>query len=126
MPLKASDFNVRHLGTVPVTYSAQAIRTEALKVTPENIGPLSVELHVGLNYISSKGLLYLQFDRGEVEEPQAVEVQAGDWIVALWEQLYLFKEAEFRHTFKVNEPRVELFPEELAVPETKIRGNLEQ
>lgn len=103
MILKAKDFNARNLvGTVSVSYSAQDIKTEALEVTAENIGALSVELHTGISYSDGAPVLFLKLDRGEDEEPQMAELRPGMWIVALWEQLYVFKDFDFKTTFIFN------------------------
>jgi hypothetical protein len=142
MLLKATDFNVENFDTVSVKYPQLDVFAEALQVTAENIGSLSVELHTGIDYVDDRPQLKLRLDRGEGETPQDVFVRPNDWVVALWDQLYVFKDFDFKVTFAFTslvpppshadwhkrvdkDPEPELMNTEVLTDDSSVRGNLE-
>lgn len=93
-------------GMVQVTYSPKNIGTFALQVTRENIGALSIEFESELKY-DAAGTSYFQIDvgrRSEIDPDDFVRIgiQPGDWLVILWDEYRLFRDYEFKHTFRMN------------------------
>jgi hypothetical protein len=106
MIFSGKDFQVYHLGSVAVSYPPRSINTQAIQVTPQNIGALSLEFKVGLHY-STDGSPYIKI---HVErEPftsgpkRTVELMifVDDWIVVLWDELHIFQDVEFKNTFHI-------------------------
>lgn len=108
MILTVQDFNAWELGGVSVRYSPRAITTQALQVTPENIGALSIELRTDLRY-NEQGFPYLSIkvarESAEFaeEKTRIYAVRIGDWLVVLWDELHVFRDYEFKNTFQLNE-----------------------
>jgi hypothetical protein len=128
MIFAAKDFNVYHLGMIPVNYPPRSINTYAIQVTSENIGALSLELQVGLRY-DGDGVPYVKFaaERGTVEQPDTpdgLHVYVDDWIVVLWDQLYVFQDTEFRNTFHHSVAEPTLRHEPAGGVQVSVRGSL--
>jgi hypothetical protein len=95
---------IYHLGSIPVSYPPKDIRTEAIQVTLANIGALSLEFHASLRYAVDDGMPFFNLDvrRAIDEDPDksiSVHVRVNEWMVVLWDELYIFRDAEFRNTF---------------------------
>ena len=106
MIFSAKDFNVYHLGSIPVSYPPKGINTHAILVTAENIGALSLEFRVGLIY-DKDGTPYFKIraERGNDEEPESpatLSIYADDWLIVLWDELHVFQDVEFRNTFRMD------------------------
>lgn len=96
-----SDFDIKR-----VSYKNNTMFTEAVQVTIENIGGLSIEFETGLSY--GGGVPYFQFlaQRGtedEKMEPTKMHIVVGLWIIVLWNELHLFHDREFQNTFTIVE-----------------------
>lgn len=113
MILSAQDFDsLYHLGSVPVTYSPRDINTEAIQATRENIGAISVELRSELRYESNdsaRPYCVVVARRATEEEPDKAPsryfLNLGDWIVVLWDEIHVFHDYEFKHTFNFVSPK---------------------
>lgn len=93
-------------GLESVSYPPKKINTVALKVTPENIGALSLEFEAELCYFNN-GVPFFDTEvgRGTEAAPKPVrrlQIRPGDWIVILWDEYHLFRENEFNNTFHLN------------------------
>jgi hypothetical protein len=101
----ANPHNMYLPGLESVSYPPKQINTVAVKVTPENIGALSIEFESELLY-TGPGLphFYADFERivGGEKTSVAVEIRLGDWIVVLWDEFRMFRDHEFQHTFHRN------------------------
>lgn len=112
MILTAEDFDsLYHLGSVQVTYSPRNINTEAIQVTKENIGALSVELRQDLRY-GDDGQPFFSCDAARKDKKETgqapytvMNVRVGDWVVVLWDELHVFRDYEFKHTFDFVDPK---------------------
>lgn len=105
MILSANDFTGYHLGTVLVAYSPKGIKTEAVQVTAENVGALSLELDEELRYYDT-GEPFIQFraQRGTDDEPKTpavVTLRVTDWLVCIGDELRMFRDFEFKRTFAI-------------------------
>ena len=94
-------------GLESVSYPPKKINTVAVKVTPENIGALSIEFETELFYGRPSGEPFFNLDVGRPtqENPDrfvTIQVHLGDWIVVLWDEYRLFRDHEFKNTFRVN------------------------
>lgn len=100
----ANPHNMYLPGLESVSYPPKKINTVAVKVTPENIGILSIEFEAELLYSQQTGQPYFfaDFDRGSDVDSATVTVRLGDWIVVLWDQFRIFRENEFLNTFRMN------------------------
>lgn len=97
-----------------VTYPPKKINTVAVKVTPENIGALSIEFEAELCY-SNNGLPFFEVEasRGTKENPKPnrfLQIRTDDWIVVLWDEYHLFRANEFEHTFRMNSANAHELP----------------
>jgi len=107
----ARSLNLSHLNPVSVSYHPKSIHTEAIQVTPDNIGKLSLEFEEELFY-EHDGRPYFvfsakRFDANEPDGQQApneLYVRLTDWIVPLWDELHIFRNAIFQATFDFDEP----------------------
>lgn len=104
----AQTLNLSHLNPAKVSYDPQDIHTEAIQVTPENIGKLSLEFMEELFYDDLNGgrpyfvFSAKRFDAEEPNEqvmPTELTVRLTDWIVPLWDELHVFRDVIFQHTF---------------------------
>lgn len=119
MILKAVDFNAHHLGTVSVRYAPQDLVTEALQVTAENIGSLSVELQTDLWYEDDHPYIKIKAERvDDSSDPDHVtlRIRVNDWIVVLWDEIHVFKDFDFKTTFAFTSLVTPMFPEEIREP----------
>lgn len=103
MIFNAESLNIYTLGGEAVSYSLKDIHTLALQVTPENVGLLSLEFEAGLRY-ERNGSPFFTFKGQRDVEREGLEflvsvVHVTDWIVVLWDELHVFRDKEFRHTF---------------------------
>jgi hypothetical protein len=113
--LNAESVNLVHLGPELVSYEPKGIHTEALQVTPENIGKLSLEFEKELVH-DSQGRPYFffpaeRFDSGldDIDGAAELFVRLTDWIVPLRGEIHIFRDVIFRHTFTFDNPRVAEF-----------------
>lgn len=102
----ANPHNMYLPGLESVSYPPKKINTVAVKVTPENIGILSIEFEAELCYFNN-GLPFFETEvsRGTEADPKParhIQVRPGDWIVVLWDEYHLFRENEFLNTFRMN------------------------
>lgn len=120
MLLTAQDFDdLYHLGSVAVTYTPRSINTEAIQVSSDNIGALSVELRQDLLYYDDgKPYFICGMKRDNAEEPHKAPVylyvRLTDWIVVLWDQIHIFRDYEFKTTFS--------FPSKTTLPAHQLSG----
>jgi hypothetical protein len=99
-----------HLGPVTASYTPRDLHVQAIQVTRENIGKLSLEFETELRYADG-GLPYFHFWAKRFDEtqpdgqepPVVLNVRLGDWIVALWGELHIYRDADFINTFTVDE-----------------------
>lgn len=103
----ANPHNMYLPGMESVSYPPKKINTVAVKVTPENIGALSIEFESELLYDQRTGQphFYADFERlidNDQKTWATVEIRLGDWLVVLWDQYRVFRENEFAHTFRLN------------------------
>lgn len=129
MILSARDFSGYHLGTTLVSYPPKNINTEALLVTPENIGAVSLELKAELLYDDKDSpYMALEVARGTGQHAvhRMMTVRVEDWIVVLWDELHVFKDFEFRNTFHFHseKPLHELSVDPSSGIEVAQRGDL--
>lgn len=102
----AESLNLQHLGPEAVSYQPRGIHTEAIQVTPENIGKLSLEFQEEMFYDQS-GRPYFVFSAKRFAEdepdgqtgPSELFVRLTDWIVPLWGELHIFRDHIFQNTF---------------------------
>lgn len=103
----AQSLDLSHLNPVKVSYEPKAIRSEAIQVTPENIGKLSLEFEEELYHDGSSGLPYFaisvkRFDLREPDgqkAPRHLYVRVTDWIVSLWDEIHVFRNNVMLNTF---------------------------
>lgn len=130
MEFAAHDVSLGHLGTTRVSYAPKSILSEAIQVTPENIGKLSIEFESELFY-REDGAPYFIFwaKRGTDEAPEPrrqLRIVPGVWIIPLWDdELHVYRDVEFRRTFLI-EPELivdpTLFETTLVKEEQKLEG----
>jgi hypothetical protein len=107
----AQSLNLSHLNPQPVSYHPKNIHTEAIQVTPDNIGKLSLEFEEELFY-GADGRPYFVFSakRFDPDEPDGQQppnelyLRLTDWIVPLWDEIHVFRDVVFQKTFTFNEP----------------------
>lgn len=104
--LNAESVNLVHLNPELVSYEPKGIHTEALQVTLENIGKLSLEFETEVQY-AENGLPFLlikveRFDK----DPKHLYFRLTDWIVPLWGEIHVFRDLMFRSTFTFDNPNV--------------------
>lgn len=102
----AQSLDLSHLNPDIVSYEPKAIRTEALQVTLENIGKLSLEFEEELFYDVNGRPYFMfsakRFDAGEPDgqqPPSELCVRLTDWIIPLWDEIHIFRDGIFKHTF---------------------------
>lgn len=109
-------------GLESVSYPPKKINTVAVKVTPENIGALSLEFETELCYFNTGAPFFeIEVSRGTETDPKPnrfIQARIGDWLVVLWDEYHLFRENEFKNTFQVNSANVhELSVDHSSIPE---------
>jgi hypothetical protein len=100
----AENIVLGHLMPSPVIYSPKSLRTEALQVTRENIGKLTLEFESEI-FEADPGQCYI---RVNVERTNDHGTQysisrtwyISDWIVPLWGELHWFQDDVFKSTFE--------------------------
>lgn len=123
--ITVQEFNIFALGGEAVSYHLKDIHTIALQVTLQNIGILSLEFEVELNY-TNEGAPFINVwvARGSAENPErdrSITFRPEDWIVILWDEIHKFRDPEFKATFSfdgLSAPAVE-FVEKDAAKEIK-------
>jgi hypothetical protein len=102
----ARSLDLSHLNPDRVSYDHKEIHTEAIQVTPENIGKLSLEFEEELFYDQGGRPYFVfsakRFDPDAVDgqqPPHELYVRLTDWIVPLWDELHIFRDPIFRNTF---------------------------
>ena len=101
--ISSADVSLSHLNPIPCDYHHKAIHTEAIQVTLENIGKLSLEFEEELFY-GPDGRPFFVFDaqRGEnVDGGEVTQlyVRVTDWIVPLRGEIHIYREQTFWTTF---------------------------
>lgn len=103
--LNAESLNLSHLNPRQISYEPKNIHTEAIQVTPENIGKLSLEFEQELVY-DNQGRPYFffsaqRFDSGldVLDGSTELFVRMTDWIVPLRGELHVFRDDVFQNTF---------------------------
>lgn len=101
----AESVNLSHLNPGRYSYEPKNIHVEAVYVTPENIGKLSLEFEEELFY-DVTGRPYFAFDAerrsvddGESPETSQLYVRLTDWIVPLRGELHIYRDQTFQSTF---------------------------
>lgn len=99
----SSDVSLLHLNPIPCNYSPKGIHTEAIQVTPENIGKLSLEFEEELFYgPDSRPFFVFDAQRGENMadgEVTQLYVRVTDWIVPLRGEIHIYRDQTFWTTF---------------------------
>lgn len=105
----AESVNLLHLGPERVSYEPKDILTEAIQVTQENIGKLSLEFEEELFYDNSgRPFFVFSASRGKEDspaDPAELYVRLSDWIVPLRGELHIFRDVIFQNTFVFDNPR---------------------
>lgn len=100
----AESVDLSHLNPGLYSYEPKNIHIQAVQVTPENIGKLSLEFEEEMFY-DQQGRPYFVFtaERKSVEEggEQVSElyVRLTDWIVPLRGELHIYRDITFQNTF---------------------------
>jgi hypothetical protein len=108
MIYESGNILLNHLGPVSAMYSPKDIHVWALQATRENIGKLALEFESELLY-GEGGLPCFRFPAkrfGDTQPdgqlpPVRLTVRLGDWIVALWGELHIYRDLDFRNTFDI-------------------------
>jgi hypothetical protein len=102
----AQSLDLSHLDPAKVSYEPKNIHTEAIYVTPENIGKLSLEFEEELFYdVDGRAYFVFSAKRFDSHEPDGQKapnelyVRLTDWIVPLWDELHVFRNVLFQNTF---------------------------
>jgi hypothetical protein len=103
----AESVDLSHLNPIRVSYAPKDIHTEAVQVTMQNIGKLSLEFEAEL-FRDRHGSPYflLNAERVSVDAPVGtvkVGVREDDWIVVLGDELHVFQDDVFANTFSWEE-----------------------
>lgn len=107
----AEDVNLIHLDPELVSYEPKGVHTEALQVSPENIGKLALEFETEVLYDHNSGLPFLSIRAGRQTEDnldasKQLFFRLSDWIVPLWGEIHVFRDVVFRNTFTFDNPNV--------------------
>lgn len=108
----AESVDLSHLGPIPCDYHPKGIHTEAIRVSAENIGKLSLEFEEELFY-DNQGRPYFVFSAQRLDGTQVdpavapkdaidLYVRVSDWIVPLRGELHLYREQTFQNTFSID------------------------
>jgi hypothetical protein len=105
----AKDINLFHFEMRDCSYPPKDIHTMALEVTVENIGALSLEFETELMYHAGMPFFPVSLARkpkGEDKEGSVRprQIRLGDWLVVLWDEIHVFRDTEFKYTFRVDTP----------------------
>ena len=114
-----ASLNLGHLQPAHVSYEPKGLHTEAILVTPDNIGKLSLEFEAELLFntqgqpyfwVTAARLLEQDTDETGMTGSTRFAVKVSDWIVPLRGEIHLYPDALFRttFTFDVGEPQVYL------------------
>lgn len=117
----ASSANLNHLNPHSVSYERKGIHTEAILVTTENIGKLSLEFETEVLYSNTQSLPYfwitvarkLDQDTDETGMTGSARlcVRVNDWIVPLRNEIHIYTDELFRNTFAFDRHELERFDE---------------
>lgn len=109
MPYDPVSLNLLHLAPRNVSYIPKGIHTEAIFVTIENIGKLSLEFEAEILYSQQNGLPYFmvtlarQLDHDTPETGMTgttrVAIRVNDWIVPLRNEIHVYRDDLFENTF---------------------------
>jgi hypothetical protein len=103
--LNSASVNLSHLNPERVSYEPKNIHTEAIQVTAENIGKLSLEFEEEL-FFDSVGNPYFMFTaEREGQESSELYVHLTNWIIPLRGELHRFTDEIFTSTFTFDYPR---------------------
>lgn len=100
----AESVDLSHLNPGQYSYEPKNIHIQAVQVTPENIGKLSLEFEEEL-YYDAQGRPYFVFtaERVQVEggelANQVLYARVTDWIVPLRGELHIYRDLTFQNTF---------------------------
>lgn len=106
----AKDINLFHFDMQDVSYPPKDIHTMALEITPENIGALSLEFDSELMYHHDSGMPFFVVSLArapkdkEETKPRIRQIRLGDWLIVLWDEIHVFRDTEFKYTFRMNTP----------------------
>jgi hypothetical protein len=105
----AASVNLSHLNPQNVSYEPKGIHTEAIHVTSENIGMLSLEFETELLYSNSQSLPYFYVTLARKLDQDTSEtgmtgtsrmcVRVNDWIVPLRNEIHIYTDELFVNTF---------------------------
>jgi len=109
----AESVDLSHLDLQVVEYAPKNIITEALQITQENIGKLSLEFEEEL-FFDQGGRPYFVFTAERLDGTQVdpaiaakdsieLYVRLTDWIVPLRGELHIFRDLIFQHTFSIGD-----------------------
>lgn len=110
--LNAESVNLIHLQPELVSYEPKGIHTEALQVTSENIGKLSLEFEKELLYDNQGRPFFFfaaqRFDSNldDIDGAAELFVRVTDWIVPLRGEIHIFRDLIFKNTFAFDNPVV--------------------
>lgn len=102
----AESVDLSHLNPGRYSYEPKNIHIQAVQVTPENIGKLSLEFEEEL-YYDAQGRPYFVFtaERVQVEggelANQVLYARVTDWIVPLRGELHIYRDITFQNTFEL-------------------------
>lgn len=108
--LDAAAISLRHFAPHHVSYEPMDLHTEAVQVTEENVGRLSLEFETELFFSDTNGLPYFRItvarhgpnDTTEtgMTEWIVLTVRVGDWIIPLRGEIHVYRDVTFIHTFQ--------------------------
>jgi len=108
MIFNAETLDLHHFNPVTASYAPKVIKTEAICVTPDNVGQLALEFDEELMY-DPNGRPFFTFSAERdslAEEGKKTKrlqyARVSDWIVPLRGQLYVYRDREFHLTFEVD------------------------
>lgn len=101
MAFNAESVEFNNFNPVTANYGPRDIHAVAAMVTSDNIGQWALEFEKDLDDVSGgKPRFYFVAER-EGEEPIKLKMEAGVWIVKVWNELHVFKDGMFQKTFDV-------------------------
>jgi hypothetical protein len=117
----AASVDLSHLNPYQVSYDPKQIHAEAVLVTTENIGKLSLEFETellrggdGISHFYIKVARKLEQDTTEtgMTGNTLLCVRQGDWIVPLRNEIHVYPDDIFRKTFDVIGPPLPILSHE--------------
>jgi hypothetical protein len=106
MAFNAESVDFGNFHPVQADYGPRDIHAVAAMVTSNNIGQWSLEFEQDLeDATGGKPRFYFTADR-EGDDPIVLSVEAGVWIVKVWNELHIFKDGMFQKTFAVDKEQL--------------------